>query len=100
MSLAAIVSKNLKSLRQRAGLSQQKLAVKTKLTVRYISRLENSSPNVTLEILERLAQGLGCSPEEIVADPKKKGVKGGRSLSKSVDDAIQTLKSIKTMLEE
>ena len=100
MSLAKIVSKNIKALRQKAGLSQQKLADNTKLTVRYISRLENSSPNVTLDIIERLAQGLGVSPEEILADPKRKGLKGTKTLSKSVDDAIQTLNSIKTMIGE
>ena len=97
MTLGKIVAKNIKSLREAAGLSQQKLSEKTKLTVRYISRLENTAPNVTLEVLERLAQGLGCSPEDIVAGSK---MKGGKALTKSVDEAINTLKRIKTMIEE
>lgn len=60
MSLSKTVSSNIKELRQRAGLSQQKLAERSKLSVRYISRLETTSQNITLEALEKVALGLGC----------------------------------------
>ena len=58
MKLGTIVAKNIKALRLENGLSQKDLADKTGLTIRYISRLENTSPNITLEVVEKLARGL------------------------------------------
>ncbi|MDD3052197.1 MAG: helix-turn-helix transcriptional regulator, partial [Candidatus Cloacimonetes bacterium] len=66
MDLGIIVAQNIRALRLERGLSQKDLADKTNLTVRYISRLENTSPNITLEVIERLAKGLEITPAEIV----------------------------------
>jgi len=66
MMLGKRVAKNAKAIRLERGLSQQELADKTGLTVRYISRLENTAPNVTLDVLERLIKGLGCSATELI----------------------------------
>ncbi|MBL7672059.1 MAG: helix-turn-helix transcriptional regulator [Bdellovibrionaceae bacterium] len=98
--LKKIVSKNVKSLRIKAGLSQVDLAKKTKpaLSVRYISRLENQSPNVTLDVLETLAAALGCGPEDLVQQSTTKAVP-----KRAVDDikkAIQLLKSVKESMDE
>lgn len=98
--LKQLVSKNVKSMRIKAGLSQVELAKKTKpaLSVRYISRLENQSPNVTLDVLETLANALGCGPEDLVQQPTAKPVP-----KKAADDlkkAIQLLKSVKESIDD
>jgi transcriptional regulator with XRE-family HTH domain len=66
MSLGIVVSKNIRALRLENDLSQKDLADKIGLTVRYISRLENTSPNITLEVIEKLAQGLDVAPSAIL----------------------------------
>lgn len=66
MALGKIVAENVKAIRLERGIPQAALAQKSKLTVRYISRLENTAPNVTLDVLERLAKGLGCSVTELL----------------------------------
>lgn len=65
MVLGKRVAKSVKAIRLGRGLSQQDLANKTGLTVRYISRLENTAPNVTLEVIEKLTKGLGCSATDL-----------------------------------
>lgn len=70
MKIGNNVAKNVKAIRLREGLSQQDLANKTGLTVRYISRLENTAPNITLEVLEKLADGLSCSSVELIETGK------------------------------
>ena len=100
MNLAKVIATNIKSIRKRDKLSQRELSEKTGLSIRYISKVENSEPNLTLQVLERLAQGLECSPRELVTDPKDRGLKRSKTLSKSVDEAVKTLKRIQTMIED
>jgi transcriptional regulator with XRE-family HTH domain len=95
MILGKRVAKNVKALRLARGLSQQDLAVKTKLTVRYISRLENSAPNLTLDVLERLYIGLGCSLMELIGDEKEITQKPP---TKSLDETIRFLQGLRSRL--
>ncbi len=92
MALGKTVAKNVKAIRLRQGISQQQLANKTGLTVRYISRLENTAPNVTLEVLERLAGGLNCLAGELLGD-------GGPDLGlkKSTEMLDQTIKFLQSL---
>ncbi len=66
MVLCKCVAKNPKATRLERGLSQQDLANKTGLTVRYISRLENTAPNVTLGVIEKRTTGLNCSTTDVM----------------------------------
>jgi ribosome-binding protein aMBF1 (putative translation factor) len=54
-----IIRENIRRLRQEAGLSQTDLAKKSKLSLRYISRLETDPPNVGIETVEQVAAALG-----------------------------------------
>ncbi len=47
-------------------MTQQQLAQKVGLNIRYLSRLENSPQNITLEVLEKIASGLNRSPFEFL----------------------------------
>jgi ribosome-binding protein aMBF1 (putative translation factor) len=45
--------------RERAGLSQKDLALKLKTTQSVISRIENGKQNISLDMLQKIADALG-----------------------------------------
>lgn len=60
-----LISKRLRELRERAGLSRPKLAQRSKVSLRQIARIENSPTNsytVRSTTIERLAGALGITP--------------------------------------
>jgi len=96
------ISRNLKILRLQKGLSQQKLADKTKFQVRYLSQLENDPQNITASTLERLAKGLGVSPVLLVSDignEEEIGVKLPKKTAPGIDAAIQILQSFRSKID-
>lgn len=95
MVLGKRVAKNAKALRLGRGLSQQDLANKTGLTVRYISRMENTAPNVTLEVIERLTNGLNCSATDLIGSENDYSLPGTREM---LDQTIQFLQSLRSRL--
>lgn len=97
MELKQTVSKKVKSLRIEFGLSQKDLAEKTGLNVRYISRLETNPQNLTLEILEKLAQGLGCSPTDLVSTHPSPAT--SKKNLDAFDKAVQLLNAFRTEIE-
>lgn len=56
----------LKSLRKEKALSQEELALKSGLNRPYISGIEQGKRNVSLEVMEKLAEALGLGMEELV----------------------------------
>ncbi|AFL83521.1 putative transcriptional regulator [Belliella baltica DSM 15883] len=56
----------LKTLRKEKGLSQEELAEKSGLNRPYISGIEQGKRNVSLEVMEKLAEALGVGIEELV----------------------------------
>jgi ribosome-binding protein aMBF1 (putative translation factor) len=52
--------------RERAGLSQKELAAKLKTTQSVISRIESGRQNVSLELLQRMAEAFGKRRAEVV----------------------------------
>lgn len=95
MVLGKRVAKNVKAIRIGKGLSQQDLADRTGLTVRYISRLENTSPNLTLEVVERLTKGLECSPKDLISSDEESSMKGSKEM---LDQTIRFLQSLRSRL--
>jgi DNA-binding XRE family transcriptional regulator len=61
-------TRNLRGLREQAGLSQEQLADRTGLHPTEISRLERAAREPRLGTMLRLAQGLGIGIESLVAD--------------------------------
>ena len=59
------IAKNLRYLRRRAGLSQAALAQRVGLSANILSRYEQGHVTPSAEALERLANILGASPEEV-----------------------------------
>ncbi|MGY6521456.1 MAG: helix-turn-helix domain-containing protein [Mongoliitalea sp.] len=56
----------LKTLRKEKGLSQEELAERSGLNRPYISGIEQGKRNVSLEVMEKLAEALGVRMMELV----------------------------------
>ena len=59
-------ARNLKTLREAQGLSQEALAGKAGLDRTYVSSCERGERNVTLVTLERLSAALGVLPHSLL----------------------------------
>ena len=58
--------KVLKEARQKAGLTQEKLAFKADLDRTYISLMERGQRSPTLDVLLRLCDALGVLPSDLM----------------------------------
>jgi transcriptional regulator with XRE-family HTH domain len=56
-----LVASRLAALRRAAGMTQEQLAVAARVSVKYLSEIENARTNVSVGALARIAQGLGVS---------------------------------------
>lgn len=95
MTLGRTVARNVKAIRLEKGMSQQDLADKTGLTVRYISRLENSAPNLTLDVVERLSRGLKCEPSDLLGNSEESSMSGSKEM---LDQTIRFLQGMRSRL--
>ena len=60
-------AKNLKKLRADKKMTQENLAEKLNISLRYIQQLEGkNTPNVKIDTLEKLARALKCKPEDFL----------------------------------
>ncbi len=60
-------ARNLKRIRKRRGLSQEVLAERLDISVRYVQQLEGkNTPNVKLDTLANLAKVLKVSPGDFL----------------------------------
>ena len=54
-------------LRQQAGWTQEQLAKATRLTRAYIVAVEGGKQNVSMDVVIRVANGLGVAPDQLLA---------------------------------
>lgn len=65
MHVRKLFSKNLKRLRKRKNLTQEELAEKLDIAVRYVQQLEGiNCPNVKIVTVAALAKALGAKPAD------------------------------------
>lgn len=69
-STAAIVAINVRSMRERAGWSQEAMADAAGLHRTYIGAIERAEKNLTLSTLERVAQVLGVKVVDLLREPR------------------------------
>lgn len=85
----------MRALRLECEMSQQELAEKARLHPRYISRLETSDQNVTLDILASIADALGVEPSELLgSDHTDVGPRDAQIL----DSAIKNLQVFRSRI--
>lgn len=96
--LITTVARNLRSERIRAGLSQQKLADKAGLSVRYISRLETNPQDFRISNVAVLAKALGIPPGRLLHR------RGDRPMPpttvETLEAAIRLLETVKVETEQ
>lgn len=73
MSIRVHLSENLKALRAERGWSQEELAFEAQLHRTYISDLERSARNPSIEIIEKLANAFGVPPGRLLDPQQREG---------------------------
>jgi len=67
MNIKGSLSKNIKKFRKRRNLTQEELSELTGIAYKYIQKIEGkSTPNVGIELLEKLAKVLKTTPSKLV----------------------------------
>jgi transcriptional regulator with XRE-family HTH domain len=56
----------LKRLRLGAGLTQEEVAARAKVTREYVSMLESEKNTPTIEVFIRLVRAVGASPADVI----------------------------------
>ncbi|MFM0527368.1 helix-turn-helix transcriptional regulator [Paraburkholderia strydomiana] len=64
--LRRIVAGNVRRLREAKGLSQEKLSVECGFHRTYVSQVERAVTNITIDNLQKLAEGLGAEPQTLL----------------------------------
>lgn len=77
--LAKAIGRRIRAARERAGLSQRGLAA-DRFSASYISALENGSVKPSMSALAYLAEGLGCTINDLVGDTPRADPRAGRRL--------------------
>lgn len=67
----ALLAWNLRRIRVKRGLSQERLAYDAEVDRSYVGCLERQKENPTIEVLERLAKTLGVGIVEFFKEPRK-----------------------------
>lgn len=66
--LRDVLAKNMRRLRAARGLSQEALAYDSGINRTYLSSVERSERNVSLDNIARIAKGLGVEPWKLLKD--------------------------------
>ena len=72
MDLRETFAENLQRIRSQRRISQEELALKTKMSRSYLSQLEKGVYYASLKIIGRLAEALDVAPAEFLALPPKR----------------------------
>ena len=66
MNIRQDIGEKIRYLRLRKGMSQEQLALSASLNVSYLGQIERGEKNnLTINTLEKIATGLGCSLENL-----------------------------------
>lgn len=95
MDLKEIVSKNVKRIRKEKKISQKKLAESSGIYKRYFSQIENEAPNLTLDSLQNIAEGLGVPVQDLVTPLEQKIKANGLTKNQKIDYCIDLIRSFK-----
>jgi transcriptional regulator with XRE-family HTH domain len=79
----ALVARNLRRIRVRQGISQEKLAADAEVHRSYLGGLERREANPTVDLLDRIADALSVTITELFVQPTSgekppKPLKSGR----------------------
>jgi transcriptional regulator with XRE-family HTH domain len=66
MDIRRVMAGNVRRIRAERGLSQEDLADRAGISVRYLGSVERGSTSATVVVLERLARALRVKPSELL----------------------------------
>lgn len=66
------LGEKIKKMREAAGLNQKEVAERGGVDQGMLSKIENRGQNPSLEILRRIASGLGCSVADLLPDDMRR----------------------------
>jgi transcriptional regulator with XRE-family HTH domain len=69
--LRHVVGKNIRSLRQEMGISQEELAHRAKIHRTYMSAVERGLRNVAIDNIEKIAKALDVKPNQLLMDERR-----------------------------
>jgi transcriptional regulator with XRE-family HTH domain len=72
MEIREVFARNLKAARRARGLSQEELAYRAGIDRTYISSLERSVYNASIDVVDRLAVVLEVEASDLLKRPPKK----------------------------
>ena len=93
VNLLGIIAKNVKAESLRRGMSQQKLADLTGLSVRYISRLETEPQNIRVDKIGVLARAMDLTPERLL-QRSERVEPAPPTFAANLSDAIRLLQAL------
>ena len=100
-SIRDTVAKNIKFYRTQKGLSQEKLSKACGLSIRFISRAENSTQNLTLETLQTIAKALDVTVADLAdAGGGQKLPKATKKTADAIDYVVKLLQAYRGILEK
>jgi transcriptional regulator with XRE-family HTH domain len=70
MEIREVLALNLKILRQAKGMSQEELAHRADIDRTYVSSLERSIYNASIDVVERLANALDVQAADLLKKPQ------------------------------
>jgi len=79
-----VLALNLRKFRQAKGLSQEELADRAEIDRTYISAVERSVYAASIDVVDRLARGLGVEAADLLRRPPAPTV--GRKQRRAVND--------------
>lgn len=93
--IKSVVSANIRRLRSEVGLTQEALASKTGLSIRYLIKIQNDPTNLTIESLESLAKALGVPLVEFFREMKTQTIPQRKfnTQNEALEFAISVLKA-------
>jgi transcriptional regulator with XRE-family HTH domain len=68
--LRQLLAKNIRSFRDRQGITQEELAHRARIHRTYMSSIERAQRNVAIDNIEKIAAGLGVRPKELLSDDR------------------------------
>ena len=69
MEIREVLALNLRKFRQAKGLSQEELADRAEIDRTYISAVERSVYAASIDVVDRLARGLGVEAADLLRRP-------------------------------
>jgi transcriptional regulator with XRE-family HTH domain len=78
MEIKETFARNLKAIRRARGLSQEELAHRAGIDRTYISALERSVYNASIDVVDRLAKELGVEAPDLLKRPTGAGSSGSK----------------------